>query len=152
MSYYQIWRYWLLVVSIFIIVFGAIMALLNTTIVFAFFNAQINPVFWGPNPVPLPVQAFQAWAYGAWGATVMGWGITMLFIAWFPFGRRERWAWILRQRLLPRISPVQPPRGRLLRSPAAQRGPCHNSSACTSFRCRRGTGRSVQLSCEPPCQ
>lgn len=94
MSYYRIWRYWLLVVSIFIIVFGAIMALLNTTIVFAFFNAQINPVFWGPNPVALPAQAFQAWVYGAWGATVMGWGITMLFIAWFPFGRRERWAWI----------------------------------------------------------
>jgi len=94
MSYYRIWCYWLLVVSIFIIVFGAIMALLNTTIVFSFFNAQINPVFWGPNPVPLPTQAFQAWVYGAWGATVMGWGITMIFIAWFPFRRRERWAWI----------------------------------------------------------
>lgn len=93
MSYYRIWRYWLLTVSVFIIVFGTIMALLNTTVVFAFFNDQINPVFWGPNPVPSPVQAFQAWVYGAWGATVMGWGVTMLFIAWFPFGSRERWAW-----------------------------------------------------------
>jgi hypothetical protein len=93
MPYYRIWRYWLLVVSVFIITFGLLMALLNSTIVFAFFNAQINPVFWGPNPIALPAQAFQAWVYGAWGATVMGWGITMYFIAWFPFGRRERWAW-----------------------------------------------------------
>ncbi len=93
MSYYRFWRYWLLVVSVFIIAFGTVMALLNSTIVFAFFNAQINPVFWGPNPVPPPAQAFQAWVYGAWGATVMGWGITMFFIAWFPFERKERWAW-----------------------------------------------------------
>lgn len=93
MAYYRIWRYWLLAVSVFIIAFGIIMALFNSTIVFAFFNAQINSVFWGSNPVPPPAQAFQAWVYGAWGATVMGWGVTMLFIAWFPFGQRERWAW-----------------------------------------------------------
>ncbi len=93
MSYYRIWRYWLLAVSVFIIAFGTIMALLNTTVVFAFFNDQINPVFWGLNPVPSPAQAFQAWVYGAWGATVMGWGVTMLFIAWFPFASREQWAW-----------------------------------------------------------
>ena len=93
MSYYRIWRFWLLAVSIFIIAFGTIMALFNATVVFAFFNDQINPVFWGLNPVPSPAQAFQAWVYGAWGATVMGWGVTMLFIAWFPFESRERWAW-----------------------------------------------------------
>ena len=69
------------------------MSLFNTTFVFAFFNAQINPLFWGSAPIPPPAQAFQAWVYGAWGATVMGWGITMLFIAWFPFGQKERWAW-----------------------------------------------------------
>jgi hypothetical protein len=69
------------------------MALLNSTIVFAFFNAQINPVFWGATPVPAPAQAFHAWVYGAWGATVMGWGVTMFFIAYYPFKQPERWAW-----------------------------------------------------------
>ena len=93
LSYYRFWRYCLIAVSVFIIVFGLIMALFNSTIVFAFFNAQINPVFWGSNPVPSPALAFQAWVYGAWGATVMGWGIAMLFIGWFPFGQQERWAW-----------------------------------------------------------
>jgi hypothetical protein len=93
MSYFRLWHYWLLAVSIFIILFGTIMALLNSTIVFVFFNAQINPVFWGANPVPSPAQTFQAWVYGAWGATVMGWGTTMFFIAYFPFRSRERWAW-----------------------------------------------------------
>ncbi|MFW9986292.1 MAG: hypothetical protein ACFFDJ_07000 [Candidatus Odinarchaeota archaeon] len=93
MSYFRLWRYWLLAVSVFIIAFGTIMAFLNSTVVFAFFNVQINPVFWGTNPVPPPAQAFQAWVYGAWGATVMGWGITMFFIAYFPFRSQERWAW-----------------------------------------------------------
>lgn len=47
MSYFRLGRYWLLAVSVFIIAFGTIMALLNSTVVFAFFNVQINPVFWG---------------------------------------------------------------------------------------------------------
>ena len=90
---FQFWRNWLFVVSIFITVFGLVMAFLNATIVFAFFNQQINPAFWGSGPVPLPAQAFQAWVYGAWGSTVAGWGITLSFIAYYPFSRQERWSW-----------------------------------------------------------
>ena len=93
MSYFRIWRYWLLGVSVFITAFGLFMALLNHTILFSLFNTQINPTFWGSTPVPAPAQAFQAWIYGAWGATVMGWGITMIFIAYYPYGQQERWAW-----------------------------------------------------------
>lgn len=93
MSNSRLWRYWLLVVSGFIIVFGTVMATLNSTIVFLFFNAQINPAFWGGAPVPAPAQAFQAWVYGAWGATVMGWGITMFFIAYYAFPEPELWTW-----------------------------------------------------------
>jgi hypothetical protein len=93
MTNIRLWRYWLLVVSIFIIVFGTVMALFNSTIVFMFFNAQINPVFWGGSSVPAPAQAFQAWVYGAWGATVMGWGVSMFFIAYYPFREPERWTW-----------------------------------------------------------
>lgn len=93
MSYFRFWRNWLLGVSVFITTFGLFMALLNHTILFSFFNTQINPAFWGSIPVPAPAQAFQTWIYGAWGATVMGWGITMIFIAYYPFGQQERWAW-----------------------------------------------------------
>jgi hypothetical protein len=93
MSYFRFWRYWLLAVSVFIIAFGTIMAVANSTLLFAFFNSQIDPVFWGSNPVPLPAQAFQAWVYGAWGATVMGWGITMFFLAHYPYKKQEKWAW-----------------------------------------------------------
>jgi hypothetical protein len=69
------------------------MAFFNATIVFAFFNSQINPVFWGPNPVCVGAQAFQAWIYGAWGGTVVGWGVSMIFVAYYPFASQERWAW-----------------------------------------------------------
>ncbi|MFW9983573.1 MAG: hypothetical protein ACFFCB_02460 [Candidatus Odinarchaeota archaeon] len=93
MSYFRFWRYWLLGVSVFITAFGMFMAFLNHTLIFSFFNTQINPAFWGATPVPASAQAFQAWIYGAWGATVMGWGITMIFIAYYPFSQQERWAW-----------------------------------------------------------
>jgi hypothetical protein len=93
MEWYRFWRFWLIAVAVFIIVFGFIMALFNATVVFAFFNQQINPVFWGSTPLPASTQAFQSWVYGAWGSTVMGWGITLLFLAWYPFARQERWAW-----------------------------------------------------------
>ena len=93
MSNSRLWRCWLLVVSVFITIFGTVMATFNSTVVFAFFNAQINPAFWGGSSVPAPAQAFQAWVYGAWGATVMGWGVTMFFIAYYPFKQQEQWAW-----------------------------------------------------------
>ncbi len=93
MVWFKIWRYWLICVSVFIIAFCLVMSLFNTTVVFAFFNTQINPVFWGAASVPSPDQAFQAWVYGAWGATVLGWGITMFFVAYFPFYQRESWTW-----------------------------------------------------------
>lgn len=93
MKSFTFWSRWLLVVSIVVAVFGTFMALFNGTTAFSILNDQINPVFWENDELPEAVNAFQRFVYGAWGATVAGWGIFMVFIARVPFKRRERWAW-----------------------------------------------------------
>ena len=93
MSKFSFWQRWLLVVGLVIAAFGLVMAFLNGTAVFELFNRQIDPVFWGAGDMPEAAARFRQWAYGAWGATVAGWGIFVVFIAHYPFRHRERWTW-----------------------------------------------------------
>jgi len=94
MDRFSFWQRWLLVVSWVVVAFGLLLALFNQTPVFDFlFNKQINPVFWGAAPLAVQTITFQRWIYGVLGATVAGWGLTMSFIAHYPFGSKERWAW-----------------------------------------------------------
>ena len=79
-------------VSVLLIVFGAFMALLNSTALFAPINKQVDRVFWGDVGPDAVDRQFQAWAYGVLGATTMGWGIFLYFVASHPFRKKERWA------------------------------------------------------------
>jgi len=90
---YLVWQRWLLAVSLIIVAFGIALALLNGTVVFDLFNAQIDPVFWGAAGIPADAARFQQWIYGVLGATVAGWGVFLAFIAYYPFRAREKWAW-----------------------------------------------------------
>ena len=90
---FEFWQRWLLVGSILIALFGLGMALLSSTPLFNVFNRQINPVFWGVTILPPEAVHFQAWIYGVLGATMLGWGINLAFLAHIPFRRREAWAW-----------------------------------------------------------
>jgi hypothetical protein len=90
---FSFWQRWLFIVGLIIVVFGLVMAFLNGTTVFELFNGQIDPAFWGDGDTPEAATRFRQWAYGAWGATVAGWGIFVAFIAHHPFRHRERWSW-----------------------------------------------------------
>ena len=93
MNNFHFWQRWLSVISIVIIVFGLGMALLNSTPIFEILNRQIDPVFWGDQPTPAQAIAFRGWAYGVMGAVMAGWGVFFIFLANFPFQRKEKWAW-----------------------------------------------------------
>ncbi len=86
------WQKWLLLVAALVAAFGLALALGSRSGVFQFFMSRIDPVFWGLNGPGAAGQAFQGWVYGAWGATVAGWGLIMVFLAHIPFKRQEPWA------------------------------------------------------------
>ena len=92
MDKFRFWQRWLLVVGLVTAVFGVVMALLNGTPAFDLFNQQIDPVFWGDEALSSAAVMFQQWVYGAWGSTVAGLGVFVVFAAHFPFKRRETWA------------------------------------------------------------
>ena len=93
MKSFTFWQRWLFVFSLVVVIFGLGMATLNRTPLFAIFDSQVNPVFWGTGPLPPGVDPFQGWAYGVLGATMAGWGVFLAFMAHYPFRQRERWAW-----------------------------------------------------------
>lgn len=94
MNRFNFWQKWLLIASLFLVIFGIGLAFLNQTSLFDFlFNHRINPYFWHSLYVSQDIAQFQGWIYGVLGATVAGWGIFMAFIAHYPFRARERWSW-----------------------------------------------------------
>ena len=91
---FNFWQRWLLIVSIFLVMFGLMLAFFNQTAFFDFlFNNQVNPVFWKAPALDEGTFAFQHWVYGVLGATVSGWGVFMAFLVHYPFRRKEPWAW-----------------------------------------------------------
>ena len=92
MRNFAFWCRWLWIASLVLIAFGIAMALLNQTIVFSTMNRSIDPAFW-PEGIPEGVPGYQGWVYGAWGATVIGWGVMVAALVRFAFSRREAWAW-----------------------------------------------------------
>ena len=93
MDKFIIGQRWLLTLSVAVTLFGLFMALFSGTSLFAFFNHQIDPAFWGTNAVGATAKLFQQWIYGVWGATIAGWGVILIYIVRYPFARKERWAW-----------------------------------------------------------
>ena len=95
MNRFIFWQRWLLISTYFVILFGLVMVFLNSTELYnRVINDQYNPVFWGNNTISKNAELFQQWVYGAWGATIIGWGIIVAFIAQYPFKRKEKWSWM----------------------------------------------------------
>jgi hypothetical protein len=93
MKRFDFWQTWLFCASIVIAVFGLAMALFSNTPLFAWMNNQIDPVFWSASVTDTTALMFRSWIYGVLGATVLGWGVTLAFIASYPFKKKERWSW-----------------------------------------------------------
>jgi len=86
---FKFWQKWLLVSGIIISVFGISMVLnINSEK----FNSLIDPVFWGNETPNIQIRNFQQWVYGVLGATMVGWGVLIAFIAAIPFKKKEKWS------------------------------------------------------------
>ncbi len=92
MDRFTFWRRWLLAGTGLLVAFGLAMVFLAGTPAFDPLHHRIDPAFWGDTAPPAAARAFARWAYGAWGATIAGWGVFILAMTAGPFSARERWA------------------------------------------------------------
>lgn len=89
---FKFWQDWLRGVCIAIIVVGIAMALLIGTGMLPNVSGPFESAIYS-GPLTAEEENFRAWAYGAWGATMAGWGIVLLGLVRGPFARKEMWAW-----------------------------------------------------------
>ena len=88
------WSRWLLFAGVLLALFGLATAFFNQSSFFdSLFNSNVDPVFWGTAGVPAASRGFQRWVYAVLGATIAGWGVTLAFLAYHPFRKRELWCW-----------------------------------------------------------
>lgn len=93
MDRFRFWQRWLEIVAWLITGFGLLMALFISTPLFQGFHSQIDPAFWPSGAIPQAAERYQSWVLSAWGATVAGWGLLLLFVARVPFRARQPWVW-----------------------------------------------------------
>jgi hypothetical protein len=94
MMSFAFWTKWLLGIAVLLVLFGLALAVFNQSFLFeSLFNSNIDRVFWGAAVIPQVSLDFQRWVYAVLGATVAGWGAFLVFLAYYPFRRKELWAW-----------------------------------------------------------
>lgn len=86
------WRRWLLVVSVALMALGAAMVALGFAPTKPAGDPVIAAFFAGKLPAG-GAAAFFGWAFAVWGSTIIGWGLTIFFVARYAFAREEAWAW-----------------------------------------------------------
>jgi len=92
MKNFKFWYCWLIVASCLIILFGLSMVLFSNTFLFGYFNNMVHNNF-PVNGDLIVLKSLLTWLYAVLGATMIGWGICILYVLQNAFIRKERWAW-----------------------------------------------------------
>lgn len=62
----------------------------------AMFNAElsyISSAFWESGMVPSEAKEFYNWVFGVYAAMGIAWALFIVFVACYPFKRKEKWSW-----------------------------------------------------------
>ena len=90
-----IWWKWLLAASGVMILFGFMMLLFNASLLEPLNKEAYDAFFDGSpfNNLSINERAYQNWVFGVLGAILVGWGLLISFIIYYPFRKSEKWAW-----------------------------------------------------------
>lgn len=55
-------------------------------------SSRVNPEFVQKYKI-ITFSAFRQWLLAMLGATIAGWGICLIFMAHYPYKRKELWSW-----------------------------------------------------------
>ena len=57
------------------------------------YNKRVAAAFYATDQVPPQFLTHHSWVMAVLGSAIIGWGMTLLFLAIFGFKDRNRWAW-----------------------------------------------------------
>jgi hypothetical protein len=89
---FELFRIWLLVVGLAIVVGGAFFALAADSAPMAGLNLIIRQRFW-PDGEPEGARELRRWLEGIIGGTMAGWGLMVAIVAAGPFSARQVGLW-----------------------------------------------------------
>jgi hypothetical protein len=87
---FEFWRWWLIVLGLIMMAFGAVLLL---PALFGVGFSYINTAFWESGAAPEDVKPFYEWILGIYAAMVLAWALFIVLAARYPFRRREKWSW-----------------------------------------------------------
>ena len=90
---FKFWQKWMVVYSILLILFGLLMTFGSTSAIFKSYNRAVAETFWSQPKLHETVAEYHPWMFAVLGSSLTGWSICYLFLAMFPFKRRERWSY-----------------------------------------------------------
>jgi len=89
------WQKWLVIINCIGILVGFLFPFISkVNFIAKGYNQALAEAFFRQNTLPEDVLVYNQWVWAMLGAVIMGWSICMLFIALFPFKKREKWAWL----------------------------------------------------------
>ncbi len=88
------WRKCLIVVSLYHVVFGVLLAFFSQSpFMDVLLNQYFDPIFWPDNQITAGTQQYKGWISSILGSVTASWALLIAFIAYYPFKLREKWAW-----------------------------------------------------------
>lgn len=92
MKYFIFWKNWLIIINLVTICIGLLIAFAGNSFLFEIHNEETSHTYFDGQAPSGKMMAFKNWLFGIIGATIVGFHTLIVYIARYPFARRERWA------------------------------------------------------------
>ena len=93
MDRFVFWQRWLFISSILFALFGVVFAFFGDNPLFHPYTELLARSFFDSDEFPQKAEVFREFVYGPVGGCITCCYILLAYIAWYPFQRREKWAW-----------------------------------------------------------
>lgn len=89
---FRFWQQWLFYSSLFFAAFGVVLAFFGYNPLFEPYHRMLATIFFGMDSLPGNTHRLYTFIMGPMGANIAGFYLLLVFIARYPFKRKERWA------------------------------------------------------------
>lgn len=90
---FNFWQKWLVVINIIFIIFGFLVAFAGDSLLFEMHNTQTKAIFFHGQELSTEAQQLKQFLFGIIGGTMAGFHLMMVYIALYPFKKKEKWAY-----------------------------------------------------------